>query len=316
MDWDPLFLGLGYSVTSATLSVVNKWALVGFPHSGTLTLIQFAFASVSVRLLAAFGILETELLDWRRARLFAPAVLMYYLSVACNMRLLTHATVDTFVVCRSIVPIFTQAGEVVILKKSFPSSQAFVCLVMIAVGAWGYASHNSNALDSEVLAWAVLYVCCISTDMLVVKQIVSSVELSSWGYVYYNNTLALLCYPVWLLVTGETVQLSSQWSLGPVLVSAAIGLGISFFGLNTRKVYSATAFTVIGAACKFLSIIINTACWSRHAPLQAIPWLCVSLAGSILYHQAHIIKNTNKGAKLPPQAPSRRCGMLSPSCHV
>lgn len=295
-------LALGYATTSATLSVVNKWALVGFPYSGTLTLAQFGFAAATVRLLSLCRVVEAEALEFALAARFFPAVAMFYASIACNMRLLTHATVDTFVVCRSLVPVMTQLGEVFVLHKPAPSAQAVVCLVTIAVGAVGFAAHNVDGVSATVVAWASLYICCISLDMLVVKRVVSKVELSRWGYVYYNNALALFLYPAWLCMTGEAVALRAvdvavlKTSVGPVFVSCAIGLGISFFGLNARKALSPTAFTVLGAACKFLSIIINALCWSRHAPVEAVPWLCVALAGSLLYQQAHDIDQQKRPA--------------------
>ena len=50
--------------------------------------------------------------NWKKVKQFAPAVIMFYISIACNMRLLARATVDTFIVIRSVAPILTQVGEV------------------------------------------------------------------------------------------------------------------------------------------------------------------------------------------------------------
>uniref|UniRef100_A0A7S3K5F7 Sugar phosphate transporter domain-containing protein n=1 Tax=Aureoumbra lagunensis TaxID=44058 RepID=A0A7S3K5F7_9STRA len=291
-----LFLAMGYSATSATLAVANKWALVKFPYSGTLTVLQFFFAAMCVRIFKACGVLEADALSIRKIRAFAPAVLMFYISIAANLRLLSNATVDTFIVARSIAPIFTQIGENIFFKTAPPSNRAMAALLMIAIGASGYALNNAAALAQvEVAVWALVYVLCVSTDMLVVKKVVTNVKLKPWGYVYYNNLIALALYPGWAMLTGEAKRLIkepafSRLTLPPtafaVFASCAIGLGISYFGLNTRRALSATAFTVLGAACKFLSILINTLCWRHHAPPAAIPWLCVSLAGSIVYQQA------------------------------
>jgi GDP-mannose transporter len=70
-----------------------------------------------------------------------------------------------------------------------------------------------------------------------------------------------------------------------VATSCVLGLGISFFGLNTRLALSATAFTVLGAACKFLSIFLNMAVWHHHAPHPALPWLLLALSGSLFYQR-------------------------------
>merc|ERR1712216_468219 len=75
-------------------------------------------------------------------------------------------------------------------------------------------------------------------------------------------------------------------ALGPVLASCAFGISISYFGLNARKTLQATAFSVLGVVCKFGTVLINTLLWEHHASPLGIFWLCVCIAGGILYQQA------------------------------
>ena len=82
----------------------------------------------------------------------------------------------------------------------------------ISVGAVGFAYHNVATIAKfAVFFWALVYLLCITADTqktaplrklvkkidirLVVKRVVTHVELSPWGYVYYNNFLALAVYP-------------------------------------------------------------------------------------------------------------------------
>jgi len=74
-------------------------------------------------------------------------------------------------------------------------------------------------------------------------------------------------------------------AVGAVGLSCILGLGISYFGLNARRVLSATAFTVLGAACKFVSVILNMIIWKYHAPCAAMPWLMLALVGSVVYQR-------------------------------
>ena len=84
---------------------------------------------------------------------------------------------------------------------------------------------------------------------------------------------------------GRTDGLNDTSVMVAVATSCVLGLGISFFGLNTRLALSATAFTVLGAACKFLSIFLNMAVWRHHAPHPALPWLLLALSGSLFYQR-------------------------------
>lgn len=118
------YLAAGYSIASATLSIANKWALVQFPHSGVLTFLQFGFSAGSVRVLKAGGLLEADDLIFAKAWQFSPAVLLFYTAVATNMRFLSKSTVDTFIIVRSVVPIFTQIGEIFFLGADWPNRDA------------------------------------------------------------------------------------------------------------------------------------------------------------------------------------------------
>ena len=50
------FLSVGYALNSATMAIANKWALTKFPHSGTLTCLQFGFSAGMVLLLSLIHI--------------------------------------------------------------------------------------------------------------------------------------------------------------------------------------------------------------------------------------------------------------------
>jgi len=284
------FLATGYSLNSATMAIANKWALTKFPHSGTLTCLQFGFSAGMVLLLKLCRVLDADALQLTKVKQFAPAVIMFYISIACNMRLLARATVDTFIVIRSVAPILTQVGEVFLLGADWPNRDAWLALLIISMGAVGFAHNNlSQMSDPVVLFWASTYLLCITADMLIVKRVITSIKLKPWGYVYYNNLLALCVYPFWSVLTGEEIGRTDGLDDTSVMVAVAtscvLGLGISFFGLNTRLALSATAFTVLGAACKFLSIFLNMAVWRHHAPHPALPWLLLALSGSLFYQR-------------------------------
>ena len=227
------FLATGYSLNSATMAIANKWALTKFPHSGTLTCLQFGFSAGMVLLLKLCRVLDADALQLTKVKQFAPAVIMFYISIACNMRLLARATVDTFIVIRSVAPILTQVGEVFLLGADWPNRDAWLALLIISMGAVGFAHNNlSQMSDPVVLFWASTYLLCITADMLIVKRVITSIKLKPWGYVYYNNLLALCVYPFWSVLTGEEIGrtdgldelrarpghlvLRAQYKIGPV----------------------------------------------------------------------------------------------------
>merc|ERR1712087_151581 len=94
------------------------------------------------------------------------------------------------------------------------------------------------------------------------------------------------------LVTNERAKLgqtSTEQILsgsGWLVLSCAVGIGISWSGWNCRSKISATAYTLLGVVCKFISVLINVAIWDKHATPTGLAWLGVCLAASATYRQA------------------------------
>eukprot|EP01062_Namystynia_karyoxenos_P048360 TRINITY_DN3677_c0_g2_i1.p1 TRINITY_DN3677_c0_g2~~TRINITY_DN3677_c0_g2_i1.p1 ORF type:complete len:413 (+),score=108.33 TRINITY_DN3677_c0_g2_i1:78-1241(+) len=291
-----VFYAAGFSVSSSLLVVINKWALLRFPYGATLTAIQFGVSALVAKAIGVFGIDEVDPLRWNAVLAFIPAVVLFYVSVATNLKLLEHAHVDTYIVTRSLVPISTLGLEMAVLKSPWPGMATFCSLVLILVGACGYVATD-RGFNWAAYTYAATYLVAFTVDQVLIKKIVTDVKLTRWGLVYYNNVLALCLMPIGGWVTGEWSKLNSaiekgalsalfRWNvLGPVLVSCVFGVSISFFALNARRSLTATAFTVLGVVCKFFTVFINTAVWDQHASPFGVACVCVCIAGGVLFQQ-------------------------------
>eukprot|EP01065_Artemidia_motanka_P036183 TRINITY_DN44096_c0_g1_i1.p1 TRINITY_DN44096_c0_g1~~TRINITY_DN44096_c0_g1_i1.p1 ORF type:complete len:351 (+),score=85.28 TRINITY_DN44096_c0_g1_i1:111-1163(+) len=290
------FYSAGFGVSSSLLVVINKWALIGFPYGATLTAIQFGVSALVAVLIGAFGIDEVDPLRWSTVKAFMPAVVLFYISVATNLKLLERAHVDTYIVTRSLVPISTLGLEMLVLKTPWLGWRTFGTLLLILVGACGYVATD-RGFNWEAYTYAGTYLVAFTIDQVLIKKIVSEVKLSRWGLVYYNNLLALLLMPLGGAVTGEwhkllgavengaLEKLVNQETLLPVLVSCIFGVSISFFALNARRSLTATSFTVLGVVSKFFTVFVNTLAWDQHASPFGVACVCVCIAGGVLFQQ-------------------------------
>lgn len=104
-------IAAGYCLSASLLSIINKWAVVKFPYPGALTALQYFTSAVGVLLCGWFKFIEYDSLDLLTMWRFLPAAIIFYLSLFTNSELLLHANVDTFIVFRSVVPIFVAIGE-------------------------------------------------------------------------------------------------------------------------------------------------------------------------------------------------------------
>eukprot|EP01063_Lacrimia_lanifica_P021948 TRINITY_DN29658_c0_g1_i1.p1 TRINITY_DN29658_c0_g1~~TRINITY_DN29658_c0_g1_i1.p1 ORF type:complete len:366 (+),score=141.91 TRINITY_DN29658_c0_g1_i1:64-1098(+) len=299
-----LFLVAGYSLSAGLLVIINKWALSVYPYGANLTALQFAVSAFVAFMIGILKIDDVDPLDFGKVKAFLPAVVMFYISVAANLKLLQNANVDTYIVVRACVPLLTCALDVLVMKAKMPANQTLASMVMIVLSAAGYIATDEGFVYAAYL-WAALYMVAMSIDTILIKKVVEDVKLTRWGMVYYNNLLAVCFFPIGSMSTGELGtttssegevttwmdhpaigSLTSPAVLGPVALSCAVGVAISFFGLNTRKALTSTSFTVLGVVNKFFTVLVNTMAWDKHASPVGIFFVIMTIVGGVWYQQS------------------------------
>ncbi|CAN0871167.1 GDP-mannose transporter GONST3 [Linum grandiflorum] len=291
-------LAAGYCIAASLLSIINKWAVMKFPFPGALTALQYLTSVLGVLLFGYFKLLDHDRLNLQTMLRFLPAAIIFYLSLFTNSELLLHANVDTFIVFRSMVPIFVAFGEKLFLNQPWPSLKTWMSLSTILGGSVIYVMSDYQ-FTITAYSWAIAYLISITIDFVYVKHVVTTIGLSTWGLVLYNNLEALLLFPLELLVMGEFRELkrtvsketTADWYCSfevvfPVGMSCLFGLAISFFGMSCRRAISATGFTVLGVVNKLLTVGINLMIWDKHATFVGTVGLLICMAGGVLYQQS------------------------------
>ena len=96
-----------YAVCSSTLSIVNKWALLGLPYPGLVTACQFLTTAVVVSIAGTLKYIDVEPLRKDKLMQMAPINIVFYLAIFTNGQVLKYATVEAFIAFR----IDAAAGE-------------------------------------------------------------------------------------------------------------------------------------------------------------------------------------------------------------
>ncbi|XP_021732534.1 GDP-mannose transporter GONST3-like [Chenopodium quinoa] len=285
----------GYCLSASLLSIINKWAVMKFPYPGALTALQYFTSAAGVLVCGQLKWLEHDPLDLMTMWRFLPAAIIFYLSLFTNSELLLHANVDTFIVFRSVVPIFVAIGETLFLHQPWPSLKTWASLVTIFGGSVIYVMTDYQ-FTVMAYTWALAYLVSMSIDFVYIKHVVMTIGLNTWGLVLYNNLEALLLFPLELFVMGELKKIKhdisdeSEWHsfsvILPVGLSCLFGLSISFFGFSCRKAISATGFTVLGIVNKLLTVVINLVIWDKHSTFVGTVGLLVCMLGGVMYQQS------------------------------
>ncbi|XP_073129972.1 GDP-mannose transporter GONST3 [Henckelia pumila] len=288
-------IAAGYCISASLLSIINKWAVMKFPYPGALTALQYLTSAGGVLICGWLKLIEHDKLDLLTMWRFLPAAFIFYLSLFTNSELLLHANVDTFIVFRSVVPIFVAIGETLYLHQPWPSLKTWLSLGTIFGGSVLYVVTDYQ-FTLMAYSWALAYLVSMSIDFVYIKHVVMTIGLNTWGLVLYNNLEALLLFPVELLIMGELKKIEheisdeSEWHsfqvVLPVGLSCLFGLAISFFGFSCRRAISATGFTVLGIVNKLLTVVINLVIWDKHSTFVGTVGLLICMIGGILYQRS------------------------------
>ncbi|KAH9625343.1 hypothetical protein KSS87_022741 [Heliosperma pusillum] len=297
-------VAIGYCLSASLLSIINKWAVMKFPYPGALTALQYLTSAAGVVVCGQLKWIEHDRLDLLTMWRFLPAAFIFYLSLFTNSELLLHANVDTFIVFRSVVPIFVAIGETLFLHQPWPSLKTWASLGTIFGGSVIYVLTDYQ-FSVMAYTWALAYLVSMSIDFVYIKHVVMTIGLNTWGLVLYNNLEALLLFPLELFIMGELKKIEHEisdetdwYSFGvilPVGLSCLFGLSISFFGFSCRKAISATGFTVLGIVNKLLTVVINLLIWDKHSTVVGTVGLLICMLGGVMYQQS---TNKPKPAKV------------------
>lgn len=288
MDRATLIPGITYFIASSSMLLVNKLAMTYLPAPALVTTCQYLVSALSVYVCTHFlkwMTADTEL-RWVILRKYMIIPILFSAAIFSNGKLLQTANIETFMVFRFSTPILVALVDFAVMGKALPTSRAWLSFLLISLGAVVYAATDKG-FSLTTYSWALFYLFVITSEMIVVKHIFSTIEMTDWTRVYLNNLLSLLFQPYFFFLTGED-QVVDQLdftlpALFFLLCSCFIGLILAWSGTALRHKISATSFTVVGVTCKIVTELINWLMWEKHANEAGLMALGVCLLGSTLF---------------------------------
>jgi len=250
-----------YSLCAASLLVINKASVDSIPSPAIVVASQLLFSALAVKVGVSLGKIEAEPLEPVKVKAFIGVSLLFTLCLVTNVKALQNTSVQTVIVMRACSPIFVALFDWMYLGTGFPKYATWGCLAGIALGAIIYCIFD-NGFSFAGYMWPLIYFVSICAEMVFVKHIINTVEMSTWTRVYYNNALGVVPVLLFGFIFGEynSSNMKNSLTVGTffvLLLACVVGLGISFAGFHARKLLSATSFTVLGVSNKIISIILS-----------------------------------------------------------
>jgi GDP-mannose transporter len=289
-NWAKVVVGIiAYSICSSSLLLLNKVAVTYLPSTAFVLLCQFVSSILVVKLSGSFGMLQVDALSWEKVKAFWGVSFLFATCLYTNVMALKSANVETLIVFRALSPIAVSVCDFFFMNMELPNLRSWIALITIVIGAAAYVFFDGDfKLDSYV--WVLAYFVSIVAEMVYVKHVITKVEMTTWGRVYYNNLLSIVPVLAFGFIFNDYQNLLDHtWTAESIIflsLSCVVGVGISYAGFYLRAMITATSFTVIGVVNKLATTVVNALIWEKHANMYGLIALLFCILGGTFYQQS------------------------------
>lgn len=287
-----------YMVSSSTMLVMNKLTIEYFQRPILLLLFQLSFVSVVVTVMFHLKFIHLSDLSFDVLKRFWVVPIAFLMTLFCNIQILKHSNVETFIVLRASTPIILSLLDVQFLGRRLPHKKSWVSIIGVLIFACVYVYYENAKLTSDSIFWLVCWYLMFCFDQIYIKHIVDTVKMTMWDRVWYTNTIPIFILAPAAFALEEPITVSDPTVFVYIASTCLIGILISYSSFLVRKSVAATTFTVIGNTCKLITVIINYVIWDKHASPYAIVALLICIGFSSTYKQSELDKDSKDMKKL------------------
>ena len=280
---------LAYAVANSQMLLVNKLCMTHFDSATFVITTQLAFTAGLIYLLGKLKLIEVDGLELGKAMRFLPAAVVFVGLLVTSMLAIKRVPVDTFICTRNSVPLIIAFLEYALLGRQFPSVRSLFAMALVLIGVALYVRLDVNFDNEGYLMLLLWYAFCLA-DLLYLKVVVDTLDMTTWGRSFYFNLLSVPFSAALFVAKNDVEMMRKQyWGVWPIVwlaASCVISVGMSYYSFFLRKMVSATTFSLVGNVCKVITIFANFFFLPDHASEKGLAALLVSLVGAMLYKQA------------------------------
>lgn len=300
--------GLAYCGSSASMVLLNKFALSAFDfHSITSLLIfQCLFCVVAVRTTAALGMITLEPWNWKIAATWFPANVVFVCMLWTSFPALQLLGVAMVTVLKNLTNLFTIAGDMAFYDKSYNMGVwATLGLMMLSALCGAITDLNFNGVG---YAWQLVNCVFTAGYSLTLRGIMDKVvpmtrnkkRLDEYSMVLYNNVLSLPLLIIAAGVNGEFTTILQEPAVynirfqAAACLSAICGFLISFCSLWFLSTTTATTYSLVGSLNKLPIAIFGLFIFDTAWDIKNIASIAVGLLAGIVFARAKQGSNIKK----------------------
>lgn len=169
------YLVIGYALCSASMLLLNKWALIHFPVPATLTALQCGATALVVVVARATGALKVDPVSWTEVWNFLTVPALFALALYSSSQLLHYADAGLQILIRTTTPVAVCVADYLFMGYELPSLRSTVALFGLVGGAVFYFRVETQITPAAIF-WGAFYFVSISVEMVWVKNILNQVR--------------------------------------------------------------------------------------------------------------------------------------------
>merc|ERR1719456_2140571 len=249
---------------SVGMMVSNKLAISYFPLERVLVLLQMAVSVMCMMVTSFWTPLHfgsvRDVLRWCMVAPFFTGMLL------TSILALKHAPMTLVITFRVLSPLVSLAIERFFPNPLKVSWQMLGSIAIMFAGVVLYAKDAGSA-GMQGAGWVLLNAIFAVGDRLLQRLMLaadqSPVDISKTGVTLLNNVFGMVPMIPAVYLSGEHTEITdalaglSGTALFWIVVSCAVGVGISYTGIWAQSMISATTFLVLVNVNKFAIIFLE-----------------------------------------------------------
>jgi len=165
---------------------------------------------------------------------------------------------------------------------------------MMTIGA---ILAGMNDLEFTVVGyfWMISNCLCTSSYILYMRHVSSTINLSKFGMVYYNNILSsMILLPILFIRQEQNVLFNKEFQSSTFILANAVA-GVLGFYLNFASVWcvsatSATTYAIVGSVNKVPITILGFWLFQARMTFEGLIFVAFATLGGFLYAYSKLPK--------------------------
>jgi drug/metabolite transporter (DMT)-like permease len=282
--------GAMFSMSSITMILLNKNAMLVYPYSSTLLILQNTVTILLLRYTHP-SLKYTQIIEW------LPCAFVFCVNIVSSMEALARISVPTFTVFRNTQPIIAIIIDWTVRGEKIGARSVFY-LFLVFFGACIYC-QNEIRFNLYGYIWSFVHVLSMSIYSVLVKSKSITLDLTSFEMSLYNNVLSmpfLLIFQIGDFIFVRDGVFATQWHSTQVcfvyylcalmiLLSCIGSFAVSVAGFRAQKAMSPVSWLTLNNISKIPAILISLQIFGGWADLTtaSVHGMTICMISAYLY---------------------------------